>query len=99
MRARLRLTLLALLALSLLSPMAASAAKPTRAERKAEKEAIQKLPEKYRVWMETVELLITDDERATFLALDKDYSRDDFIKKFWLARNPYKSTRNQFQER
>ena len=79
--------------------MAASAAKPTRAERKAEKEAIQKLPEKYRVWLETVDLLITDDELATFLALDKDYSRDDFIKKFWLARNPYKSARNQFQER
>jgi Ca-activated chloride channel family protein len=99
MRARLRLTLLALLALSLLSPMAASAAKPTRAERKAEKEAIQKLSEKYRAWLETVDLLITDDELATFLALDKDYQRDDFIKKFWLARNPYKSARNQFQER
>ncbi len=99
MRARLRLTLLALLALSLLSPMAASAAKPTRAERKAEKEAIQKLPEKYRAWLETVDLLITDDELATFLALDKDYQRDDFIKKFWLARNPYKASRNQFQER
>ena len=99
MRARFRLTLLALLALSLLAPIAASAAKPTRAERRAEKEAIQKLPEKYRAWLETVDLLITDDELATFLALDKDYQRDDFIKKFWLARNPYKSARNQFQER
>jgi Ca-activated chloride channel family protein len=99
MRARLRLTLLALLALSLLAPIAAFAAKPTRAERKAEKAAIQKLPEKYRAWLETVDLLITDDELATFLALDKDYQRDDFIKKFWLARNPYKSARNQFQER
>jgi VWFA-related protein len=99
MRARLRLTLLALLALPLLSPIAASAAKPTRAERKAEKEAFQKLPEKYRAWLESVDLLITDEERATFLALDKDYSRDDFIKKFWLARNAYKSARNQFQER
>jgi VWFA-related protein len=99
MRARLRLTLLSLLTLSLLSPMAASAAKPTRAERKVEKEAIQKLPEKYRVWLESVELLITDDELATFLALDKDYSRDDFIKKFWAARSSYKSSRNQFQER
>jgi VWFA-related protein len=79
--------------------MAASAAKPNRAERKAEKEAFQKLPEKYRAWLETVDLLITDEERSTFLALDKDYSRDDFIKKFWLARNPYRSTRNQFQER
>jgi Ca-activated chloride channel homolog len=101
MRARRKLTLLPLLLLTLLSPLAASAAdnKPTRAERRAEKEAIEKLPQKYRDWLEAVELLISDQELKTFLALDKDYQRDAFIKQFWAARNPYKTLRNTFQER
>ena len=101
MRARRRLTLLSLLLVTLLTPLAASAAdsKPTRAERKAEKEAIKNLPQKYRDWLETVELLISDQELKTFLALEKDYQRDAFIKQFWEARNPYKTIRNTFQER
>src|SRR4029078_12718975 len=77
----------------------ASPEKPTRAERKAEKEAIKNLPQKYRDWLETVDLLISDQELATFLALEKDYQRDAFIKQFWEARNPYKTIRNTFQER
>jgi Ca-activated chloride channel family protein len=102
MRARRRLTLLSLLVLVLLAPRVASAAadpKPTRAERKAEKEAIQKLPPQYREWLETVELLITDQELSTFLTLEKDYQRDAFIQKFWDTRNPYHATTNTFQER
>jgi Ca-activated chloride channel family protein len=103
MRARRRLTLLSLLVLSLLPPLASTASaadnKPTRAERKAEKEAIQKLPPQYRDWLETVELLISDQEIRTFLTLDKDYQRDAFIKKFWDVRNPYHATTNNFQER
>jgi Ca-activated chloride channel homolog len=102
MRARRRLTLLSLLVLSLLTPCApafASDAKPTRAERKAEAEAIKKLPQQYRDWLETVELLISDQELATFLTLDKDYQRDAFIKKFWDVRNPYHTSTNTFQER
>ena len=98
MRARRPLTLLLLL--TLLTPLAATAAgKPTRAERKAEKEAIKNLPQKYRDWLETVDLLISDQELTTFLALEKDYQRDAFIKQFWEARNPYKTIRNTFQER
>lgn len=101
MRARRKLTLLSLLLLTLLSPLAANAAdnKPTRAERRAEKEAIEKLPQKYRDWLDAVELLISDQELKTFLSLDKDYQRDAFIKQFWEARNPYKTLRNTFQER
>jgi Ca-activated chloride channel family protein len=102
MRARRRLTLLSLLVLSLLTPCApafAADSKPTRAERKAEAEAIKKLPQQYRDWLETVELLISDQELATFLTLDKDYQRDAFIKKFWDVRNPYHTTTNTFQER
>jgi VWFA-related protein len=98
MRARRPLTLLLLL--TLLTPLAATAAgKPTRAERKAEKEAIKNLPQKYRDWLETVDLLISDQELQTFLALEKDYQRDAFIKQFWEARNPYKTIRNTFEER
>jgi VWFA-related protein len=78
---------------------AAAAAKPSRAERKAEKEAIKNLPQKYRDWLETVDLLISGQELQTFLALEKDYQRDAFIKQFWEARNPYKTLRNTFQER
>jgi Ca-activated chloride channel family protein len=100
MRAKRPLTLLPLLLLILMTPLASAAAeKPTRAERRAEKEAIKNLPQKYRDWLETVDLLISDQELATFLALEKDYQRDAFIKQFWEARNPYKTLRNSFQER
>ena len=102
MRSRRPLTVLSLLFIVLLSSLAAvpAAAKPSRAERKAEREAIAKLPQKYRDWLQVVDLLITDEELATFLALDKDYQRDAFIKQFWAVRDPYKSTaRNEFRDR
>jgi VWFA-related protein len=92
---------LLLLSLCALLPAAAGAAeKVSRAERKAMKEATQKLPEKYQDWLKTVDLLITNDELKTFLALDKDYQRDAFIDHFWEARDAYKSTvRNEFRDR
>jgi Ca-activated chloride channel homolog len=101
---RLRLLIvpaLLLLTLCALLPAAAGAAeKISRAERKAMKEAVQKLPEKYQEWLKTVDLLITEDEMKTFLALEKDYQRDAFIQHFWEARDTYKSTvRNEFQDR
>src|SRR4051794_19365799 len=105
MRSRRPLTVLPLLLIVLLSSLAVAApapaaGKPSRAERKAEREAIQKLPQKYRDWLQVVDLLITDEEIATFLALDKDYQRDAFIKQFWAVRDPYKSTaRNEFRDR
>ncbi len=46
-----------------------------------------------------MDLLISDQELQTFLALEKDYQRDAFIKQFWEARNPYKTIRNTFEER
>ena len=79
---------------------AAPQAKVTKVDRKARQEAIKKLPEKYQKWLMTVDLLITDEEVATFLALEQDYQRDAFIKRFWAARDTYKSTaRNEFQDR
>ena len=96
-----RLILLLFLVPFLFSSVTLSAAppKPTRAERKAQKEAIAKLPEKYRQWLKTVELLITDAELESFLALEKDYQRDAFIEHFWEARDTFKATaRNEFRE-
>ncbi|HSS75478.1 MAG TPA: GWxTD domain-containing protein, partial [Thermoanaerobaculia bacterium] len=100
---RLRLLIvlpLLLVSLCTLFPSAAlSAEKMSRAERKAQQEAIQKLPEKYKQWLKVVDLLISPQETKTFLELDKDYQRDAFIKHFWEARNPYKvGGRNTFQE-
>jgi len=97
-----RLILLLFLVPFLLSSVTLNAAppKPTRAERKAQKEAIEKLPEKYRQWLKTVELLITEAELESFLALEKDYQRDAFIEHFWEARDTFKATsRNEFRER
>ena len=96
-----RLILLLFLVPFLFSSVTLNAAppKPTRAERKAQKEAIAKLPEKYRQWLKTVELLITDAELESFLALEKDYQRDAFIEHFWEARDTFKATaRNEFRE-
>ena len=103
-----RLTILSLLATVLLSAAAVRAAPPaekqTRAERKAEQkerqEAIGKLPEKYRKWLDMVDLLISETELDTFLALKEDYQRDAFMKKFWESRDAYRSTsRNEFKDR
>jgi VWFA-related protein len=99
-RSRCLAIFLVLFPLLLSSVPSAAAAKTTRAERKAQKEAIEKLPEKYRQWLKIVELLMTDEELETFLSLEKDYQRDAFIKRFWEARDAYRSTaRNEFRDR
>jgi len=97
---RLSIVLAVLVPLFLSAATPGAAAKPSRAERKAQKEAIEKLPEKYRQWLKMVDLLITDAEVEAFLALNKDYERDAFIDHFWAARDTYKSTaRNEFRDR
>jgi VWFA-related protein len=74
--------------------------KITRAERKEMRAAVEKLPEKYRQWVEEVDPIITDQELQSFLALEKDYQRDAYIKRFWEVRDPYKGTaRNEYQDR
>ncbi|HEY9420705.1 MAG TPA: GWxTD domain-containing protein, partial [Thermoanaerobaculia bacterium] len=80
----------------LLLPLCLWAAPPTREQ----KEAMAKMPGKYRAWMEEVDALFTDEERAAFLALEKDYQRDAFIEKFWQSRDPLPRTaRNELRER
>ncbi len=85
---------------ALLYPAPAAAERQSREEKKEQKEAIAKLPEKYRLWLEEVDVLITAEERKAFLALEKDYQRDAFIKRFWEVRDKYKATaRNEFHDR
>ena len=104
-RSRFVSSLLLSLFLLLLLPQASEAAgKLSRSERrelkKEQKEAMEKLPQQHRDWLEAVDPLITDEERTAFLALEKDYQRDAFIKQFWEQRDPYKSTaRNEFRDR
>ncbi len=57
------------------------------------------LPQKYRTWLEEVELLISKKESKAFLALDEDYQRDGFIARFWEARDPRVDTEeNEFRD-
>jgi Ca-activated chloride channel family protein len=79
----------------LLCPHLAAATPPT----KAQQAAIAALPETYRAWLEEVEIILTDEERTTFLALAKDYQRDAFIERFWAVRDTVKRTaRNEFRD-
>ena len=89
------LSLFALLGVLAL-PEPAGAAKKKNKERE---QAIEQLAPKYRQFLEEVELLITEEELDTFLALEQDYHRDAFIKEFWEIRDPYPNTgRNEFQD-
>jgi VWFA-related protein len=98
------LTLFCVLFLSVPSPAQAAEKKMSRSQRKElrkeQKEAVAKLPAKYQDWIAEVELLLTDEEVTSFLALEKDYQRDAFIERFWEARDKYKSTgANEFRDR
>lgn len=87
---------------------AAKAEKTERAEkpasaretRKQQEGLIAKLSVQYRQWLEFVNDLISKEELAAFLALEKDYQRDAFIERFWEVRDIYKGTqRNEFRDR
>ncbi len=57
------------------------------------------LPEDYILWLEEVDAILTKEERAAFLKLEKDYQRDAFIERFWQARDPFRDTvRNEMRE-
>jgi Ca-activated chloride channel family protein len=72
----------------------------TAASKKETKELIAQLPTRYQEWLAEVDLLITKEEVATFVELEKDYQRDAFIERFWRLRDPFPDTgRNEFQER
>ena len=74
--------------------------KPGKMSRREQKAAIEKLPQQYKDWLAEVDVLITNEEKTTFLRLDKDYQRDAFIKRFWEVRDPIPGTpRNEFYDR
>jgi len=67
-------------------------------------EPTAELAERHREWLERVAFLITEEERAFFLALDRDFRRDAFIEEFWRRRDPFDDThtnelRRDWQER
>ena len=99
MHRRLVLFVLALgLGLGLLA--AVSPARAKDGEKKEIKAKVEALPEEYRLWVESVRILISDDELKAFLELEKNYQRDAFIERFWRSRDPYPQTpRNELQER
>ena len=74
--------------------------KSKKATRKSRKAAKAALPANYRLWLESVELIMAKDELDSFLDLSKDYQRDAFIDRFWKARDPYPQTpTNEAQDR
>jgi GWxTD domain-containing protein len=58
------------------------------------------LPNPYKQWLnEDVVYIITSDERATFLRLQTNEEREQFIEQFWLRRDPTPDTpENEFKE-
>jgi Ca-activated chloride channel homolog len=70
-----------------LAPPAAHAALAEARSGKEQRKAIEKLPPKYRAWLEVVDTLITKDEKRAFLELEQDYQRDAFIDRFWEVRD------------
>ncbi len=68
--------------------------------KKKQRKAVSAMAPAYQVWISEVELLITSEEVDAFIALEKDYQRDAFIKRFWQVRDPYPQTaRNEFKDR
>jgi len=43
---------------------------------------------KWQKWLEEVDLLITEDERAYFLAIEQEFRRTSFAQAFWRERDP-----------
>jgi Ca-activated chloride channel homolog len=93
--------LLLLVAAPWLAPAPAEASRQSQRSQRAQEAAlIEALPAKYQRWLEDVALLITDEERRTFLDLEQDYQREAFIEHFWRVRDPFPGTaRNELRDR
>lgn len=94
-----RVLFLLSLALALFATATEAKEKKNKIKKKAVEAAIEKLDPEYRRWLYAVELLITLEEKAAFVELEKDYQRDAFIERFWKERDPYPgSARNELRE-
>ena len=103
-RGRARAALLCLVLAALTNPLAprpAAAQSPFEASSPAPDPArLAELPERHREFLEAVALLATAEEQAAFLALERDYQRDAFVRRFWQVRDPFPETaRNELAER
>ena len=78
-----RALLLVVLALVLSAPLLAAPPEPA---------APADLAPRYQAWLEEVAPLIDAKEKTAFLALQKDYQRDAFIRRFWDVRDPFPQT-------
>ena len=57
------------------------------------------LPEKYKEWLDEHRVIITAAELDVFLRLESDVQYDEFLKRFWLARDTSPGTpKNEYQE-
>ena len=71
-----------------------------KSKKKSTKALLAALPEEYRFWLDSVDMIMSKDEKESFLELQKDYQRDAFIERFWRARDPYPTTQtNEFRQR
>ena len=63
-------------------------------------ESAAKITTPYRKWLnEDAAYIIMEEERSAFLNLTTDQEREDFIEKFWLARDPTPGTeKNEYRE-
>src|SRR5678809_1225055 len=71
---------------------------------RAEEPASAALQPRHQAFLDLNEPLLTDQERAVFDALGRDFQRDLFIDAFWKARDPFPETaanelRNGWEDR
>jgi len=68
-----------------------STSTPAPAHRKLSKKELKELsaalPQKYRDFLELVDLIITDEEREVFVQIADNYQKDRFIESFWRRRS------------
>ncbi len=100
-RNRRRLVILTAAAVGLASLLLVAPGADAKGKKKeVERQQIERLTPEQKAWLDEVALILTKEERATFLAIEKDYQRDAFIERFWKIRDPYPETgRNEFKDR
>ena len=50
------------------------------------------LPEDIQEWLEEIEVILTKEEEETFLRLETELQRAEFMKRFWVVRDPTPGT-------
>ena len=99
-RHRRRVATVIVAALALGSLMLVAPDADAKGKKELERQQLERLTPEQRAWLAEVAIIITKEERATFLAIEKDYQRDAFIERFWKIRDTYADTgRNEFKDR